>query len=50
VTLGLPFRMSATPSQPSRAPLLGEHNVEVFDALLGLDARRQEQLHSSGVI
>jgi crotonobetainyl-CoA:carnitine CoA-transferase CaiB-like acyl-CoA transferase len=50
VTLGLPFRMSATPSQPSRAPLLGEHNAEVFDALLGLDARRQEQLHSSGVI
>ncbi len=27
---GLPFRMGETPTTLSRAPLLGEHNVEVF--------------------
>lgn len=30
---GLPFRMGETPPRLTRAPLLGEHNAEVFGAL-----------------
>ena len=30
---GLPLRMSETPPVPGRAPLLGEHNAEVYGAL-----------------
>ena len=30
---GLPFRMGETPTSLKRAPLLGEHNVEVFGTL-----------------
>ena len=30
---GLPFRMSETPPALRRAPLLGEHNAEVYGAL-----------------
>ena len=30
---GLPFRMAETPTSLQRAPLLGEHNVEVFGTL-----------------
>ena len=30
---GLPLRMSSTPPETRRAPLLGEHNAEVYEAL-----------------
>ena len=37
---GAPFKMSETPAAISRAPLLGEHNDEIYTALLKL--RRDE--------
>ena len=36
-----PFRMSETPAHPERAPLLGEHNSEIFD--------ERSKMNSAGV-
>jgi hypothetical protein len=42
-TLGLPFK-STEPGWPARmsAPEIGEHNVEVFGTLLGLQPKEIE--------
>jgi crotonobetainyl-CoA:carnitine CoA-transferase CaiB-like acyl-CoA transferase len=45
-----PFKLSATPAQPQRAPLLGEHNQEIFGTRLGLTAKEMDQLKSTGII
>lgn len=47
---GPPIRMSATPWQAGRAPLLGEHTVEVLGGELGLSAHDLEVLRGQGVI
>ena len=36
---GAPFQLSETPTTLTRAPLLGEHNVDVYCGLLGYGAR-----------
>jgi crotonobetainyl-CoA:carnitine CoA-transferase CaiB-like acyl-CoA transferase len=41
--------MTATPPTPARAPMLGEHNAEVFGAL-GLSLSDQQGLRAAGVI
>lgn len=47
---GAPFRLSRTPwKMQRRAPLLGEHNAEVYGAL-GRDGETLARLHSAGVI
>lgn len=46
----LPFKMSETPPNFERAPLLGEHNREVYGSLLGFDGRELERLGDEGVI
>jgi crotonobetainyl-CoA:carnitine CoA-transferase CaiB-like acyl-CoA transferase len=46
---GPPFRMSETPWSTTRAPLLGEHNVEVFDRL-GVSKDELMMLRASGVV
>ncbi|MDD5171105.1 MAG: CoA transferase [Syntrophales bacterium] len=48
--LGFPVKMSMTPAGYRRgAPLLGEHNAEVF-ATIGLESRDLEELRQEGVI
>jgi crotonobetainyl-CoA:carnitine CoA-transferase CaiB-like acyl-CoA transferase len=47
---GPPARLSATPATPGRAPLLGEHNTDIFGGLLGLEARAVARLRAAGVI
>ena len=47
---GNPVRMSDSPTDIVRAPLLGEHNAEVFGKLLGYDDAGIETLRRDGVI
>ena len=45
-----PFKMTKTPAQPQRAPLLGEHNQEIYSKRLGLSLKEMDQLKSAGII
>lgn len=45
-----PFRMSKTPAQLRRAPLLGEHNLEIYRDRMGLPEDEIERLKSAGLI
>src|SRR3990172_3377584 len=47
---GPPFRMSEVAWEPGRAPLLGEHNREVYREEMGLSARELSQLRAAGVV
>jgi len=45
-----PVRMSASPTELVRAPLLGEHNAEIYRTLLGYGAAELDALRREGVI
>ncbi len=45
-----PVRMSASPTEVTAAPLLGQHNGDVYGALLGLSADELAALKSEGVV
>jgi formyl-CoA transferase len=47
---GNPVRLSDSPTEVSRSPLLGEHNAEVYGKLLGFDTTTIESLRRDGVI
>ncbi|HUP34222.1 MAG TPA: CoA transferase [Candidatus Limnocylindria bacterium] len=47
---GNPVRLSDSPTEVSRSPLLGEHNAEVYGKLLGLDTTTIESLRRDGII
>lgn len=47
---GPPFRLSEAPARTDRAPLLGEHNDEVFGGRLGLGRRDLVRLRANGII
>jgi len=47
---GAPFRMSETPPEEKRAPLLGEHNEQVYTGALGLSKDDLTDLKEHGVI
>ncbi|MDP2954716.1 MAG: CoA transferase [Chloroflexota bacterium] len=47
---GAPFKMARTPWRTGRAPLLGEHNQEVYEGLLGHSGDDLAKLKERGVI
>ena len=47
---GAPFQLSETPTTLERAPLLGEHNADVYCGLLGYAARELAALGRAGVV
>ena len=47
---GMPFRWGDQSWETRRAPLLGEHNAEVYGKLLGYGADELVRLRASGVI
>ncbi len=47
---GAPFKMSETPWESRRAPLLGEHNDEVYCGVLGYSRGDLTMLRSAGVV
>ena len=47
---GSPIRLSASPTEVTRAPLLGEHNAEVYGRLLGLGEADLAALRRDGVL
>ena len=47
---GAPFKMSATPWQAGRAPLLGEHNEEIYCSRLGYTKDELVRLYEAGII
>ena len=47
---GAPFKMSETPWQVGRAPLLGEHNEEIYCQRLGYSKQDMVVLRETGVI
>ena len=48
--LGNPVRLSDSPTEVQRAPLLGEHTAEVLGGLLGLSAEELAQLKKDGAV
>ncbi|MFE7298534.1 formyl-CoA transferase [Streptomyces sp. NPDC057579] len=49
-TVGSPLKLSDSPVEVRRSPLLGEHNAEVYGAELGLDDAELQRLKTAGVI
>jgi formyl-CoA transferase len=47
---GWPLKMSGSPTFTNPAPLLGQHNEEVYEGLLGLTPEAIELLHREGSI
>jgi crotonobetainyl-CoA:carnitine CoA-transferase CaiB-like acyl-CoA transferase len=47
---GALFRLQDTPWQHGRAPLLGEHNTEIYGERLGYSREALTQLYSAGII
>ncbi|MEW6186434.1 MAG: CoA transferase [Thermodesulfobacteriota bacterium] len=47
---GAPFKMSATPAEYSRSPLLGEHNQEIYQGRLSLKQAEIDLLSAEGTI
>jgi crotonobetainyl-CoA:carnitine CoA-transferase CaiB-like acyl-CoA transferase len=47
---GQPVRMTETAWQAGRAPMLGEHNEQIYQGELGYSTRDMMQLRASGVI
>ena len=48
--LGSPIHLSASPTEVSRAPLLGEHNAEIYGRLLDLGEADIAALRRDGVV
>ena len=49
-TVGMPIKLSDSPAEVKRSPLLGEHNQDIYGTELGLSESDMAELKASGVI
>src|SRR5580700_11057711 len=50
LTVGNPIKLSDSPTEVARSPLLGEHTDEILSEVLGFDESRVRDLKNSGVL
>jgi formyl-CoA transferase len=50
LTVGCPVRLSDSPVEIVRSPLLGEHSRDVLETVLGMDSAEVEGLSQQGLI
>jgi formyl-CoA transferase len=50
LTVGNPVKLSDSPADVRRSPLLGEHNDEILRDLLGLSAEEAEAYKAAGAL
>ena len=50
LTVGCPVKLSASPADVQRSPLLGEHNDEILRDVLGYEGEALEAVWSSGAV
>ena len=50
LTVGNPIKLSASPSEVARSPLLGEHTIEIMREVLGFSAEEIEAARTEGAI
>src|SRR5437773_1119364 len=50
LTVGNPIKMSDSPTEVKRSPLLGEHTEEILAKVLGYSAKEVEEIKKSGAI
>ena len=49
-TVGCPVKLSDSPAEVSRPPLLGEHTADLLGELCGVDAAEVGRLHDDGIV
>jgi formyl-CoA transferase len=50
LTVGNPIKLSDSPSEVTRSPLLGEHTNEILEMVLGYSADEIEEIRASGAV
>ncbi len=50
LTVGMPVKLSDSPADVKRSPLLGEHTVEILAEVLGYSHEEIEQIQASGAV
>jgi formyl-CoA transferase len=50
LTVGNPIKLSDSPTEVTRSPLLGEHTDEILRNVLGFDEQSITQAHESGAL
>ncbi len=50
LTVGMPVKLSDSPADVKRSPLLGEHTDEILTQVLGYSAEEIEQIRASGAV
>ena len=50
LTVGNPVKLSASPSEVVRSPLLGEHTDEILKAVLGMSDEEIESAKAEGAV
>jgi formyl-CoA transferase len=50
LSVGNPIKMSDSPTEVTRSPLLGEHTLEILSEVLRFDGKRIDEIKSSGAL